>query len=83
MKSKTFTQASPGAPRLLLSFVDGSINALDLLPPALVNYVESLTLSSSSIQILNFASESVLNAALQYLTAEGELPASRLYRRLH
>ncbi len=72
----SFVQSTfgPGAPRLLLSYVNQSINALDLLPAGLVDYVENLILSSSSIQILNFDTESILQAALKYITADGECP---------
>ena len=60
---------SPGASRLLINFHNQSINALDLIPPVLRQYMSSLMLDSSSIQIMDFDTESVLQEALKYLRA--------------
>ena len=60
----------PGAPRLLVNYLNQSVNALDLIPPVLRQYMSSLVLDSSSIQIMDFDTESVLQEALKYLRAE-------------
>ncbi|GAX83406.1 hypothetical protein CEUSTIGMA_g10831.t1 [Chlamydomonas eustigma] len=66
-------ELSPGAPRLLVNYLNKSINALDLIPPILQSYVSNLILNSSAIQILNFNTESILQEALQFLTNEQSL----------
>lgn len=60
----------PGAPRLLVNYLNESINALDLIPPILQQYVTNLLIGSSNIQVLDFVTESVLQEALQYLESE-------------
>ncbi|GAX83058.1 hypothetical protein CEUSTIGMA_g10484.t1 [Chlamydomonas eustigma] len=64
---------APGAPRLILNYLNSSINALDLIPPILQSYITNLILNSSAIQVLNFQTESVLQEALTFLKAEPSL----------
>lgn len=55
-----------GPPRLIMTF-SVPTNAMDLIPPILRQYVTSLNLSSSALQILDFVDEDILQASLEYL----------------
>mmetsp|Transcript_32602 Transcript_32602/g.71993 ORF Transcript_32602/g.71993 Transcript_32602/m.71993 type:complete len:435 (-) Transcript_32602:1981-3285(-) len=62
----------PGLPRLLVNYL-GDINATELIPPILRQYVTNLQLDTSNIQILDFIDEDVLQEAKSYLKAEASL----------
>ncbi|KAG1672720.1 hypothetical protein FOA52_005198 [Chlamydomonas sp. UWO 241] len=62
-----------GAPRLLVSFTDELIDALDLIPAVLHQYIEKVLLLSSNIQVLDFVDEDVLQEARKYITGEQSL----------
>ncbi len=53
----------------MVQFNDALVQAMDLIPPLLRQYVESLKLNTSNIQILEFATEDVLREAIGYLDA--------------
>eukprot|EP00798_Chlamydomonas_sp_ICE-L_P012855 gene12855-3568_t len=63
----------PGITRLLVHFSDDLIDALDVIPAILHEYIERLLLDSSRIQILNFLDEDVLQEARIYLQDEASL----------
>ncbi|GAX83405.1 hypothetical protein CEUSTIGMA_g10830.t1 [Chlamydomonas eustigma] len=64
---------SPGPSRLLVHYLNTSVDALDLIPAILRQYIDFSRINSSDIQILNFQAEAILQQALTYLTSEESL----------
>eukprot|EP00798_Chlamydomonas_sp_ICE-L_P009849 gene9849-7736_t len=60
----------PGIPRLIVRFLDENLEALDVIPAILHQYITQLRLGTSWLQILDFVDEDVLQEALVYLRDE-------------
>ena len=56
--------------RILVNYNNQNINALDLIPPLLQQYISNSVLNSSLIQILNFQTEALLEEAISYLRSD-------------
>ncbi|KAG1679174.1 hypothetical protein FOA52_000530 [Chlamydomonas sp. UWO 241] len=66
-------ELGPGAPRLVLAFSDPEKLALELIPAVLHQYIAAAVLASSTLQLLDFVDEDVLQQALGYLRDEPTL----------